>query len=167
MKDKIHITILQEPMPRRKSSFWFRGEVATLKLGSRTVTIEAQGDIRVMFEPNGNCYNNESATDEAINRGYTDRKLNTLNNHDGWGNNNWFEMFLDYTPTKSEWEKTMNNVKLWKGKLKEYLKYKKSYRKFVEDFSHSDWADAEITFEFNEAISYAKEILKDDEHWKI
>ena len=33
------------------------------------------------------------AVKEAENLGLGDKKLNSLNNHDGWQNNNWFTVF--------------------------------------------------------------------------
>jgi hypothetical protein len=89
MKPKVEIHV--KPEPQRKDSFWFDGHVATVTDGKTTVNIIATGHVDVTFNRNDeNCYRNSEARKEARSRGYTDRKLNTMGRHDGWGNNNWF-----------------------------------------------------------------------------
>ena len=89
----IKTTIIQKPQPRRKDSFWFDGQVATVSNGSKTISIEAQGEISVMFNPDEGFYKGRNARAAALLAGYTDRKLNNLYRHDGWGNNNWFAFY--------------------------------------------------------------------------
>ena len=88
MKAIVKTFVKQEP--RRKDSFWFDGEVASVKLGKVLVSVMATGTIRVVFNPDEDMFNDQMATKEARSRGYTDRKLKNLSNHDGWSNNNWF-----------------------------------------------------------------------------
>lgn len=166
MKKEIKIKILQKPEPNRQSSFWFNSTVATLQLGNRIVSIEPQGEIRVKLKKNYYWEENENAREQAISLNLTDKNLDKISEWDGWGNNNWFEFYLTRKVTKKEWLQSMSNIKLWKGKIKEWLKYKNDFEEYNKDFSMNEWANAEVTFEFYEAIDYAKEILTDDTYWK-
>lgn len=88
--NKSNVTIHKQPQPRRKDSFWFDGHVATVEKGNVKVEVIATGHIEVMFSENDKGYENKDAVQIALDRGYTDTKLKKLNEHDGWGNNNWF-----------------------------------------------------------------------------
>jgi len=94
MKAKIKVKIYKKPEPRRKDSFWFDGHVATVTDGKTTVNIVATGHVDVCFNPNETNYDNDSARKEARKRGYTDRKINNLYNHDGVRNSNWYSFEL-------------------------------------------------------------------------
>jgi hypothetical protein len=81
--------------PHKKGSFWFCGcgDVACVNIKGRAFFVEATGEIRVMFKPNGETFKNEMAVKEAERLNLTDKKLNKLSNHDGWLNNNWFDFY--------------------------------------------------------------------------
>lgn len=90
---KIKVEIVQPKVDNKHcDSFWYNGQIAVVETDHGTYSLEAVGDIRVMFEVNGDWYNNSRAVDEAWDRRLTDKNLNELNDHDGWGNNNWFEV---------------------------------------------------------------------------
>ncbi len=93
MKQQLTIKIIQPIKKRRKDSFWYNGQVATVSTGEKTISIEAQGDVLVSFNKDEDLYPNDKARKEATKRGYTDRKLNRMNTHDGWSNNNWFAFY--------------------------------------------------------------------------
>ena len=78
----------------RQESFWYVGQVAIVETDHGTYSLEACGDIRVMFEENGEEYCNNRAVREALNRKLTDNDLNKINEFDGWIHNNWFEVVL-------------------------------------------------------------------------
>lgn len=101
-KNSLKIKIHQKPEPRRKDSFWFDGHVATITDGEITIDVMAQGHIDVCFNPNEKSFSNNDARKEAINRGYTDKKLKNLNRHDGWGNNNWFDFLVTVKGKENE-----------------------------------------------------------------
>lgn len=90
MANKIKVEIHQKPEPRRKDSFWFDGHVATVTDGKTTINVVATGHVDVCFNRNESNMSNDYARKEARSRGYTDKKLKNLSNHDGWSNNNWF-----------------------------------------------------------------------------
>lgn len=79
---------------KRLDSFWYDGQVATIPTKDGCYSLEAVGDIKVMFEPNGTWYSNYNAVQAALSppQNFTDRKLSNLSNHDGWSNNNWFSV---------------------------------------------------------------------------
>lgn len=80
----------------RKDSFWYSGQIAYIDTDHGRYSLEAVGDIKVMFEPDDNWYKDANAVNEALTRNLTDKDLTKLNEHDGWGNNNWFEVvFID------------------------------------------------------------------------
>ena len=78
---------------KRRDSFWYNKQVATVSNGKRTLSIEATGAVAVQFDVNKPIYYNDDARLVALDRGYTDRKLNNLSKHDGWHNNNWFALY--------------------------------------------------------------------------
>ena len=161
------IKILQEPEPNRINSFWFDGETILLTLGNRNVSVQAIGDIRVKLTKKKDEYweKGDRARDRAIDLNYTDKHLNKLNNWDGWGNNNWFELYLTCTPTKADWKKHLADVEFWKGRVRDYVKYRKSYEEYKKDFSVDEWLDGVICDDFEEALDNAKEVIKDDDYW--
>lgn len=93
--DFIEIKILIQPESKnRKDSFWYYDQtIASLTIDGRTFYAQASGEIRVFFTPNGEIFRNAMAVKEAKSFGFGDKKLNSLNNHDGWQNNNWFTVF--------------------------------------------------------------------------
>ena len=89
------IEIVQKSLgKRRQSSFWYDGQVAIIKTDHGTYSLEACGEIRVMFEENGDTYRDHRAIEEAWDRNLTDKGLNKIGEFDGWINNNWFEVVL-------------------------------------------------------------------------
>ena len=90
----------------RKDSFWYRGQVAYIDTDHGRYSLEAIGDIKVMFEPDTDWYKNVNAVDEAIQRNLTDDDLNKLIEHDGWGNNNWFEVVFIAKDNKVDTSRT-------------------------------------------------------------
>jgi hypothetical protein len=82
----------------RKDSFWYSGQVAYIDTDHGKYSLEAIGDIKVMFEPDSDWYKGSNAVVEALNRKLYDEDLIKLSSHDGWGNNNWFEII--FTDTK-------------------------------------------------------------------
>ena len=87
--------IIETPKAKnRLDSFWYYGKtIASIKVDGRTFLAAACGLINVQFKEGGEIYSNEKAVEYATEKGYTDRKLNNLNRHHGWGNNNWFSIF--------------------------------------------------------------------------
>jgi hypothetical protein len=86
------ITVIHAVDKKRKDSFWYRGQVAYIYTDHGKYSLEAVGDIKVMFEPDDNWYINDNAITEALQRNLFDKDLIKLSEHDGWGNNNWFEV---------------------------------------------------------------------------
>jgi hypothetical protein len=81
----------------RVQSFWYRDQTiaqVTLKDG-RTLYACATGHIRVMFEEDGEYYENQKAIEHALIQELTDQDLDKLNDHDGFGNGNWFAISTD------------------------------------------------------------------------
>lgn len=76
----------------KDDSFWYYDQTIAKAIlpNGRTFYVESHGMIRVCFEEGGVFYKNQQAVDEAIDRSLTDKDLDSLNSHDGWGNNNWF-----------------------------------------------------------------------------
>ena len=91
-KNGIEVTIITPKISKTKeSSFWYRDkQIAEVKTKTKSVVVEARGEIRVQFKPNDTVYKNEQAVDEAIDRNLNDKKLAKINKFDGWHNNNWF-----------------------------------------------------------------------------
>ena len=89
----MEIDFLKYPIDdKHLDSFWYYGEtIATISDQDVTIDIVASGEIKVMFEVDGSWYTNNQAVEEAIRRNLDDDDLLTLSEHDGWGNNNWFE----------------------------------------------------------------------------
>ena len=81
--------------PHKKGSFWFcgNGAIACVNIKDRAFFVEATGEIRVMFKQDGETFKNEMAVKEAESLGLGDKGLNKLSNHDGWINNNWFDVY--------------------------------------------------------------------------
>lgn len=100
---KIKLEIHQKLEPRRKNSFWFDGHVATITDGEIRIDVMAQGEINIIFNPNEDTFKNNSARKEASSRGYTDKKLKNIYNHDGWGNNNWFDFLVTEKEKEPRW----------------------------------------------------------------
>lgn len=78
----------------RKDSFWYNGEIAYIDTDHGRYSVVAVGEIKVMFEEDGEWFRNEEAFKEALKRKLTDDDLSSIIEHDGWGNNNWFELYL-------------------------------------------------------------------------
>ena len=76
----------------RKDSFWYSGQVAYIDTDHGRYSLEAIGDIKVMFEPDSDWHKGSNAVVEALDRKLYDADLINLSSHDGWGNNNWFEI---------------------------------------------------------------------------
>lgn len=93
-KNSPKVKIHQKPKLRRKNSFWFDGHVATVTDDEITIDVMATGHINVCFNPNEKYFKDKQARKEAIKRGYTDKKINNIMPHDGWGNNNWFDFLV-------------------------------------------------------------------------
>lgn len=90
------ITVQKRISDERIDSFWYKGQVAYIDTDHGRYSLEAIGDIKVMFEPDGDWFIGQNAVDEAKQRNMTDMELSFLGEHDGWGNNNWFEIvFID------------------------------------------------------------------------
>ena len=90
-------TFINKISEEKKDSFWYDGIIAIYHLNDdteRKIEVRATGEIRVTFEPDGVTYKNHKAVEEAEYLNLTDEDLNKLNEHDGWGNNNWFEGIL-------------------------------------------------------------------------
>jgi len=79
---------------KRQSSFWYEGQVAFIETDHGTYSLEACGDIRVMFEEDGEDYRDHWAVEEAWDRNLKDKDLDKIGEFDGWINNNWFEVVL-------------------------------------------------------------------------
>ena len=89
------VRLLQKSLGKnRQDSFWYDGQVAVIDTDHGTYSLEACGEIRVMFEENGKDYRNGRAVEEAWDRNLTDKDLNKIGEFDGWINNNWFEVVL-------------------------------------------------------------------------
>lgn len=87
------IKIIQPKIDKKhKDAFWYNGQIATIETDHGTYSLEAVGDIKVLFEENGDWYRDSNAVEEAFDRKLTDKDLDKLYKHDGWGNNNWFEV---------------------------------------------------------------------------
>lgn len=89
------VYIPTEVHPYSYRSFWFDGSVA--QVGN--ISIETQGTVSVFFDENGERFHDGHARKEALSRGYTDKDLVDISNHDGWNNNNWFAFFDTKTDT--------------------------------------------------------------------
>jgi len=76
----------------RIDSFWYRGDrIATIDFpNGKSISAEACGEIRVLFEEDGTWLKGIQAVEHAIDNNLTDVDLDKLNEHDGWGMNNWF-----------------------------------------------------------------------------
>jgi len=89
------VEIVQKSLgKKRQDSFWYDGQVAVIDTDHGTYSLEACGEIRVMFEENGDDYRDYRAVREAWDRNLTDKDLNKIGEFDGWLNNNWFEIVL-------------------------------------------------------------------------
>lgn len=136
MKDKFVIEYHQKKMKNKQSSFWYDGDIATLKYKGRQVSIVVSGEIRICKKGG-----------ELVHDGYKERgsgiKLNNDkdlkkigNNYTDnyyWENNNWFEIFYVYDKC--------NNV------------------------VYEDCIMGDVAYTYKEAIALAKHYLKDDEFW--
>lgn len=90
------IKIVQKKLSKnRVDSFWYDGLIAYEDTDHGRYCVVAVGEIKVMFEPDGDWHKNSQAVDKALEMKLTDRHLNKLNEHDGWGNNNWFEILFE------------------------------------------------------------------------
>jgi hypothetical protein len=89
------ITIIKPKLAdNRQDSFWYDGQVATITDGKNTISIEAQGEIRVQLGEDDNyMLDGKEARKEALKRKMLDVDLNLLNAFDGWQNNNWFAFY--------------------------------------------------------------------------
>ena len=78
----------------REESFWYNGDIAYVNLLSgNKMYLEANGEIRVCFEEDADqSFKDDEAREEALDRGLTDKDLRKIDEHDGFGNNNWFEI---------------------------------------------------------------------------
>jgi hypothetical protein len=87
----------------RKDSFWYSGQVAYIDTDHGRYSLEAVGDIRVMFKANDCWYKKDGdAVEKALELNLFDCDLRELSEHDGWGNNNWFEVvFIKDGKTKT------------------------------------------------------------------
>jgi len=76
----------------KNDSFWYYNDVIAkvVKSDGKTLYAESHGEIRVLFEEDDTWYKNQQAVDKAVDLDLTDENLDKLNEHDGWGNNNWF-----------------------------------------------------------------------------
>jgi hypothetical protein len=85
-------TITEKIADNKNDSFWYRGkDIARVQFpNGKKLYAEAQGDIAIYFEEDGDKFKNQNAVDKAIELGLTDEDLDKLNDHDGWINNNWF-----------------------------------------------------------------------------
>ena len=107
-KTGVQIDYIKEPIPDRLSSFWYEGDVAKVTYATpegevRSISIVANGDIRVTFVGDEQDYQNWRAVEEAESRGYTDEDLGEADYEEphgeyhgkvtNWENNNWFELF--------------------------------------------------------------------------
>lgn len=87
------IKIIQSKQKGRADSFFYEGEIATVKKPNGTVlSLSAEGDIRINI--GDDCYRN-GQVDEAVDKyNLTDKKLQQLEAKGNleWENNNWFEV---------------------------------------------------------------------------
>jgi hypothetical protein len=74
----------------QQDSFWYNGQIAIIKTDHGTYSLEACGDIKVVFDDE-TYYQNHNAVKEALDRNYTDENLNENVEFD---TNNWFEVVL-------------------------------------------------------------------------
>lgn len=91
--EKPKITIITPKLSKnRKDSFWYKGDgqIATIELNGRILSVEPRGEIRVQFKEDGDMFRDEQAVTEAIKRGYGDKRLAKIHDFDGFANNNWF-----------------------------------------------------------------------------
>jgi len=75
----------------KKDAFWYYDdEIANLIFEGKHYVVLARGEIGVTFLDGDKFFKGQSAVDEAIRRGYGDKRItNKLH----WSNNNWFEIF--------------------------------------------------------------------------
>lgn len=80
---KFKIDYIIPPEKRRKDSFWYDGQVATISYKGRTISIEATGHIDASYREN------DISPKSARMFGFTDRRLKFFH----WSNNNWFTLY--------------------------------------------------------------------------
>jgi hypothetical protein len=162
---KIHLPKLSKD---RVDSFWYGHQgkdVATLTLGNRKVDVVVNGEIRVIFEENGESFFDGEATDEAERRNLTDKDFAKISEIDGWLNSNWFEFYILEQPTKEMYEKDLADFEKWKSKLNDWIKYKNSFEDYVKDKLISWCVEGDVVYNYDDAIETAIKILLHDEYW--
>lgn len=82
--------ILIEKLKNRSDSFWYDGIIAIISKEEGDYSLYATGEIRAVFNFNGESFRDSQAVEEALNRGLKDSDLNNVS----FGNNNWFEVVL-------------------------------------------------------------------------
>jgi hypothetical protein len=92
---KLTVSIVQPKLANNKiDSFWYDNDIAYVNLlsGNKIYAV-AEGEIRVNFEVDSEqTFRNDEARQEATRRAYNDGNLDKIGNHDGFGNNNWFNL---------------------------------------------------------------------------
>jgi hypothetical protein len=92
MKDGISIEYFQKVHSKRKDSFWFDGQVASVSNGTISVSIEATGHKAVSFSESGKSYTNEAAVKQARRRKLYDQDIESL--YERFQNANWFNLVV-------------------------------------------------------------------------
>jgi hypothetical protein len=92
----MEVKILNKKLVGREDSFWYHGqEIAKYEFpNGKKLYAEARGEIRVFFEEDGPVFKGANAVDEALEQGLTDKDLDKIHDHDGWGLNNWFAIVM-------------------------------------------------------------------------
>ena len=94
-KINLTVTITENKLADNKiDSFWYDGDIAYVNLlsGNR-IYAEAIGEIRVNFEENSEqTFQGGEARQQATRLGFNDDDLDKINDHDGFGNTNWFNI---------------------------------------------------------------------------
>tara|TARA_R110000772_G_scaffold219593_2_gene330143 strand:- start:266 stop:685 length:420 start_codon:yes stop_codon:yes gene_type:complete len=92
IKDGLIYETLIDKIPEREDAFWYLGDdIARVQFpNGKKLYAETSGEIRVLFEEDGTWLKGIQAVEHAIDNNLTDVDLDKLNEHDGWGMNNWF-----------------------------------------------------------------------------
>lgn len=168
-KQKIKLEIVVPAEKGRYNSFWFHGDVAILTKGSRQISIDAMGEIGILFlnsNYNNNHYN-DSAVEIARELRYTDKDIYN-DKKVAWLDNNWFEFYLQYVPTKEEREKDLSNVVKYKDYVDTWLRLKKmTLKEYQAEIGGTGYyADGITDSLYNNAIETAIDLLNNDIYWE-
>lgn len=74
--------------PRRKSSFWYDGQVATVESLDKVISIEATGCKELIFKQGGKVYGGDSSVRRAKRLGWYDKQIRKIE----MNCSNWFTL---------------------------------------------------------------------------